>query len=38
MTEYRVESDTLGEVKIPANDLWGAQTERSRHVRRCRWK
>ena len=31
MTEYRVESDTLGEVKIPANALWGAQTERSRH-------
>ncbi|BBM20672.1 class II fumarate hydratase [Lactiplantibacillus pentosus] len=31
MTEYRVESDTLGEVKIPATALWGAQTERSRH-------
>lgn len=31
MTEYRVESDTLGEVKIPVTALWGAQTERSRH-------
>jgi len=30
MAEYRVESDTLGDVKIPADALWGAQTERSR--------
>ena len=28
--EYRVEKDTLGEVKVPADKLWGAQTERSR--------
>lgn len=27
--EYRVEKDTLGEVKVPANVYWGAQTERS---------
>lgn len=31
MTEYRIESDTLGEVKIPKTALWGPQTERSRH-------
>lgn len=32
MTEdYRIESDTIGEVKIPATALWGAQTERSRN-------
>ena len=29
--EYRVEKDTLGEVKVPINNLWGAQTERSRN-------
>jgi len=28
--EYRIEKDTLGEVKVPANVYWGAQTERSR--------
>ena len=27
---YRIEKDTLGEVKIPKDKLWGAQTERSR--------
>lgn len=27
--QYRVESDSLGTMKIPANRLWGAQTERS---------
>lgn len=31
MTEYRIETDTLGKVKIPKNVLWGPQTERSRH-------
>ena len=29
--EYRIEKDTLGEVKVPADKLWGAQTERSRN-------
>ena len=29
--EYRIEKDTLGEVKVPADMLWGAQTERSRN-------
>ena len=27
---YRIEKDTLGEVKVPLNAYWGAQTERSR--------
>jgi fumarate hydratase class II len=27
--EYRIEKDTIGEVKVPANVYWGAQTERS---------
>ena len=26
---YRIETDTLGKVKIPKNKLWGAQTQRS---------
>ncbi|MDA8877795.1 class II fumarate hydratase [Flavobacteriaceae bacterium] len=28
--EYRIEKDTLGEVKVPKEVYWGAQTERSR--------
>jgi len=28
--KYRIEKDTLGEVKVPKDSLWGAQTERSR--------
>lgn len=28
--EYRIESDSIGEVKVPRNALWGPQTERSR--------
>ena len=27
---YRTEKDTMGEVKVPADKYWGAQTERSR--------
>lgn len=27
--EYRIEHDSLGEVKVPADHYWGAQTERS---------
>ncbi|WP_243296319.1 class II fumarate hydratase [Bacillus litorisediminis] len=27
--EYRIERDTLGEVKVPKEKLWGAQTQRS---------
>lgn len=29
--KHRIEKDTLGEVKVPADRYWGAQTERSRH-------
>jgi fumarate hydratase class II len=29
--EYRLEKDTMGEVKVPADKYWGAQTERSRN-------
>jgi fumarate hydratase class II len=40
--EIRVEEDALGKVDVPANHLWGAQTERSRRnfpigVERYRW-
>ena len=28
--EYRIEKDTLGEVQVPKDVYWGAQTERSR--------
>ena len=27
--EYRIEHDTMGEVKVPADRYWGAQTQRS---------
>ena len=27
--DYRIEHDTMGEVKVPADHFWGAQTERS---------
>ncbi len=27
--EYRIEKDTMGEVKVPSDKLWGAQTQRS---------
>jgi fumarate hydratase class II len=29
--EFRIEKDTMGEVKVPAEKYWGAQTERSRN-------
>ena len=29
--EYRIEKDTIGQVKVPADKYWGAQTERSRN-------
>lgn len=28
--EYRIEKDSMGEVRVPADKYWGAQTERSR--------
>ena len=27
--DYRIEHDSMGEVKVPADKYWGAQTERS---------
>ncbi|WGD34406.1 class II fumarate hydratase [Olleya sp. YS] len=29
--DYRIEKDTMGDVKVPTDKLWGAQTERSRN-------
>ena len=29
--KYRIEKDTMGEVKVPVDKYWGAQTERSRN-------
>ncbi|MBM3920226.1 MAG: class II fumarate hydratase [Sphingomonadales bacterium] len=31
MPNFRIEHDTMGEVKVPAKRYWGAQTERSRN-------
>ena len=31
LQEFRIEHDTMGEVKVPADKYWGAQTERSRN-------
>lgn len=31
MTATRLESDSMGEIAVPANRYWGAQTERSLH-------
>ena len=28
---YRIEKDTIGDVQVPSDKLWGAQTERSRN-------
>ncbi len=30
MTEFRIEHDTMGEVRVPADALYGAQTQRAR--------
>ena len=27
--KFRIEKDSLGEVKVPSNALWGAQTQRA---------
>jgi fumarate hydratase class II len=40
--EFRIEEDALGEVRVPAEHLWGAQTQRSHMnfpigVERFRW-
>jgi len=31
MRDYRIEKDTMGEVNVPSDKYWGAQTERSRN-------
>ena len=31
MTKYRIEKDTMGQVNVPSDKYWGAQTERSRN-------
>lgn len=31
MSDFRIEKDTIGEVKVPADAYWGPQTERSRN-------
>ena len=28
--DYRIEKDTMGEIKVPSDKLWGAQTARSK--------
>ena len=28
-TDYRVERDSMGETRVPAGALWGAQTQRA---------
>ncbi|WP_407969020.1 class II fumarate hydratase [Bacillus altitudinis] len=30
MTEFRIEKDTMGEIKVPQDKFWGAQTQRSK--------
>ena len=30
-SDTRVESDSMGQIEVPANHYWGAQTERSLH-------
>ena len=29
MTDYRIEKDSLGEMRVPADALWGASTQRA---------
>ncbi|AFV75844.1 fumarate hydratase, class II [Thermus oshimai JL-2] len=37
--EYRVEKDTMGEVRVPADRYWGAQTQRSlEHFKIGAWR
>jgi len=31
MSEVRIETDSMGEIEVPADKLWGAQTQRSLH-------
>ncbi|MDR0357285.1 MAG: class II fumarate hydratase, partial [Clostridiales Family XIII bacterium] len=36
--EYRIERDTMGEISVPANRLWGAQTQRSLEQFKIGWE
>ena len=29
MAKFRIERDTMGDIEVPAERLWGAQTQRS---------
>ena len=31
MKNFRIEQDTMGDIEVPSNMLWGAQTQRSLH-------
>jgi fumarate hydratase, class II len=37
-TEYRIETDTFGDLKVPANVYWGAQTQRLTDIDHCKKK
>lgn len=37
MTDLRKETDSLGEVEVPAEKLWGAQTQRSLELTASAW-
>ncbi|MCO7175980.1 class II fumarate hydratase [Sporolactobacillus kofuensis] len=36
--DFRIENDTLGEVKVPSDRLWGAQTQRSKDNFKIGWE
>lgn len=36
--DYRIEKDTLGEMKVPADKLWAAQTQRSKENFQIGWE
>ncbi len=36
--DYRIEKDTIGEIKVPADKLWAAQTQRSRENFKIGWE
>jgi fumarate hydratase class II len=36
--EYRIEKDTMGEMKVPADAYWAAQTQRSLHNFKIGWE
>lgn len=36
--EYRIEKDTIGEIKVPADRLWAAQTQRSKENFKIGWE